>query len=313
VFSLVAAEDLTYFNLLKKKIVDQMQQSYPAISPNIEEWKGQEIVNFQEDLRLKINGQLSEKWFYTHMKTSQDKVPRIDILNLLSKYAGYRDWADFKYQNGSSVSLKVKPEQSNLYFIIVPLIVGLILIFIFFVTKLLYTREYRFCFIDADTHEPVISHPAEVTLLQDNQSPVSVLCDSTGCFKLTTGSRLLKLVIKTPYYRTDTITRVLDKFNRSETIKLRPDNYALMILYFSHSRITDWESRRARLDSMFTDNSVIYQVFDNGTLGMDILNKQEFINKLTMPVKSLHDIEILDTEYSGNKISTLKFRQKLLN
>ena len=59
---------------------------------------------------------------------------------------------------------------------------------------------------------------------------------------------------------------------------------------------------------MFTDSVKIFQVLD-GTIGMEIYNKWEFINKLTLPASSLHDIEIIDTQYDGDKISRLRFMQ----
>ena len=60
---------------------------------------------------------------------------------------------------------------------------------------------------------------------------------------------------------------------------------------------------------MFADNVQIYQIFDKNNSGMELYNKQEFINKLTMPVNSLKNIEIIETIYTGNKISMLRFRQ----
>ena len=65
-----------------------MQQSYPGINSAISEWKGQDITDFQEELLSKVNAHISEKWFYTHMKSTNKTLPRIDVLNLLSKYAG---------------------------------------------------------------------------------------------------------------------------------------------------------------------------------------------------------------------------------
>jgi len=84
-----------YFELLKQKIVATMQQSYPGINPSISDWKGQEITDFQEELLIKVNAHISEKWFYNHIKSENRSLPRIDVLNLLSKYAGYANWNDF--------------------------------------------------------------------------------------------------------------------------------------------------------------------------------------------------------------------------
>ncbi len=75
-----------------------MQQSYPGINPVISEWKGQEIVDFQEELLQKVNARISEKWFYSHMKSEKSILPRIDILNLLSSYVGYANWNEFRFK-----------------------------------------------------------------------------------------------------------------------------------------------------------------------------------------------------------------------
>jgi len=99
-------EDKSYFTLLKKEIALIMKQSYPAISEDIADWKGQEITDLQEDLRIRVNGQVSEKWFYSHFKNSGNTLPRIDVLNLLSRYAGYSNWEEFKFRNGANSSDK---------------------------------------------------------------------------------------------------------------------------------------------------------------------------------------------------------------
>jgi len=44
---------------------------------------------------------------------------------------------------------------------------------------------------------------------------------------------------------------------------------------------------------------------------MEILNKQEFIDKMTVPSGSLKNIEVLDTRYREGKIMVLRFRVKL--
>jgi hypothetical protein len=55
------------------------------------------IIYFQEDLRKKAKGNISEKSFYTYFKTvPSSKLPRIDMLNLLAIYAGYQTWYDLR-------------------------------------------------------------------------------------------------------------------------------------------------------------------------------------------------------------------------
>jgi hypothetical protein len=43
-------------------------------------------------------------------------------------------------------------------------------------------------------------------------------------------------------------------------------------------------------------------------VGTELYNKQEFIDKLTMPTGSLKHIEILDTKFRKNKIMILRFK-----
>ncbi|NRS92724.1 hypothetical protein HNQ03_001802 [Chryseobacterium sp. 16F] len=73
-----------------------MENHIPS-DDNIANWKGIDIIYFQEDLRKHSKANISEKSFYTYFKTSPVlKLPRIDILNLLSIYAGYISWYEFK-------------------------------------------------------------------------------------------------------------------------------------------------------------------------------------------------------------------------
>ncbi|PKF75484.1 hypothetical protein [Chryseobacterium sp. PMSZPI] len=92
--------DLLHFEQLKKDVQGQYLKEYTPSFDDISKWKGIDIIYFQEDLRKKAKGNISEKSFYTYFKTSPvTKLPRIDMLNLLSIYAGYDSWYDFKKQH----------------------------------------------------------------------------------------------------------------------------------------------------------------------------------------------------------------------
>lgn len=92
--------DLLHFEQLKKDVQGQYLKEYTPSQDDISKWKGIDIIYFQEDLRKKAKGNISEKSFYTYFKTSPvTKLPRIDMLNLLSIYAGYDSWYEFKKQH----------------------------------------------------------------------------------------------------------------------------------------------------------------------------------------------------------------------
>lgn len=92
--------DLLHFEQLKNKVQAEFLKENTPSYDDISKWKGIDIIYFQEDLRKKAKGNISEKSFYTYFKNSPvTKLPRIDMLNLLSIYAGYSSWYDFKKQH----------------------------------------------------------------------------------------------------------------------------------------------------------------------------------------------------------------------
>ncbi|GAA4157352.1 hypothetical protein GCM10022217_17120 [Chryseobacterium ginsenosidimutans] len=92
--------DLLHFEQLKKDVQAQYLKEHTPSHDDISKWKGIDIIYFQEDLRKKAKGNISEKSFYTYFKNSPvTKLPRIDMLNLLSIYAGYGSWYEFKKQH----------------------------------------------------------------------------------------------------------------------------------------------------------------------------------------------------------------------
>jgi hypothetical protein len=288
-----------------------MKQSYPGMKPEISDWKGQEITDFQEDLLLKVNGMLSEKWFYSHIKASNPSMPRIDVLNMLSKYCGYSNWDDFRFKNSAPVPLAARLKRSDSIFIWVPLVVLAVMILLFVFYKIVNTQNYRFTFVDADTGDTIKNSLIQVDLFLKDESPLNYTCDKDGTLGLRTDQSNIKMVIRSPYYQPDTLERILKKFNRAELIRLHADAYALMIHYFSKTDVKAWQKRREQLDKMFSDAAMIYQVPDkkNGT-GMELFNKWEFIDKLTMPASSLKQIEILDSRYNNGQIMLLRFKVK---
>ncbi|WP_312090611.1 hypothetical protein [Chryseobacterium sp.] len=89
--------ELLHFEELKKDVQAQYLKDHSPSYDDISKWKGIDIIYFQEDLRKKAKGNISEKSFYTYFKSSPvTKLPRIDMLNLLSIYAGYSSWYEFK-------------------------------------------------------------------------------------------------------------------------------------------------------------------------------------------------------------------------
>ncbi len=303
-------QDKILFNLLRKETALKMKKSYPGIEEDISKWKGQEITDFQEDLRIKANGQISEKWFYTHMKAENSSLPRIDVLDLLSQYAGYLNWQDFRHKNNALPAQSENPGRKISVLLKIPLLLAAVMTVLFIIIKIINTQNYSFTFIDADTGEPITDDNLRIELLMGNEYPVSIESGGKGVIPVRTSKSIVSMIVKAPYYLTDTVTRTLRKFNRNEFISLHADYYALMVSYFSQSDVESWEKRREQLHNLISEDAIIYQFPEGNKGSMALYTKQEFIDKITVPASGLRKIEILDCRYVKDRISLLRFRIK---
>lgn len=301
---------LSQFHLLKQKIASKFRQKYPQSKQAIEDWKGQDIVNFQEELWQNVKGSISEKWFYTHIKNKQnEKLPRIDVLNLLSQYAGFKDWQDFQNEHPIKQTFGINSKKLSwkkwTWATAGILVLMLVIIWAGKSPK----QKYEFCFVDADTKQSIKKQIIEVFILNEKESPIVQKTNKNGCFELKTKESKIRFVVKCAYYKSDTIIRNLNPNRSQETIALKTDDYALMIHLFSNAKIEDWKKRRNQLSEMISDDARIFQI-DEQNRGMEMYNKTEFINKMTMPLKSLKNIEIIETIYRKNQIYRMRFIQK---
>ena len=132
---------------------------------------------FQEDLFSKVKARVSEKWFYTYIKNEAEKLPRIDILNLLSDYAGYQNWSQFKTTDQSK---KPKQRQIKLIYVILFLAIPSILLLYSFINQ---KYQFSFCFYDDLKNEPIKHSALNIKILKEGESPIYMRTDSSGCFQ----------------------------------------------------------------------------------------------------------------------------------
>ncbi len=290
-------EEQYYFNQLKNAIAHAFLKDYSA-PKTIKDWKGDNIVLFQEDLFNKVKAKVSEKWFYTYFKNNPEKLPRIDILNLLSQYVGFENWEAFKDSINYS---REKSKTKKIYLLgVIPLIV--ILAFYFISSS---ENEFSFCFVDEIKKQPITNTVLDIKILQENESPLYFKTDSTGCFSYRTKKGRVQLVVQSPYHKTDTIIRYIDS-NKNKTVRLQPDDYALMLHYYSNGKVKDWKKHKIQLEKLIDDNAQIYQLFDS-SIGVEVFTKDEFVRLLTIPTKSLKQVKVLDKTEVNGKIVKLKF------
>jgi hypothetical protein len=93
--------DLEFFYQLKKSVLEQYQNSYPYFNGSWKSFSAQDILNLIDDIQLITKQSISEKWIYTHLKPeTNQKLPRKDMLDILSVYVGKSGWDEFVF-NGN--------------------------------------------------------------------------------------------------------------------------------------------------------------------------------------------------------------------
>ncbi|PIE50487.1 MAG: hypothetical protein CSA38_03165 [Flavobacteriales bacterium] len=341
-----------YFKTLKSNIEQVFLLNNTPSSKKISEWKGIDIIYFQEDLRKKTKVSISEKSFYNYFKReSCEKLPRIDILNALSQYVGCESWVDFKKNNPQvekefQLHQKIQEERANSrektekstqsesvlqnntnenqlvdqkskifnipkknFFITTGVMSILLILTLFFVFKNQFLmKKVTYTFTDADRNSS-INNMLSVRILKENESPISFKVKPNEPFIYKTKSSTLRMVVSSPFYKTDTIDRNLEKSKNVENIELKPNDYAIMLHYYSKS-IRNVKKKRNKLNRIISKEALIYQVYDNEKYGVEILDKQKYINLVTTPTTSLKNLEVIDTQMKNGKITLIKFKIK---
>ncbi len=285
------------FARLKSEIVRRVQEQFPEVPADITAWRKKEIGLFQKALSQEIKSQVSEKWFYTHMKSHHSSLPRIDMLDMLSQFVGHDSWDQFNRQHNRR-TVTWRP----LFFVTIPLLVA--------VTWWgFYPSCSKFCFVNLYGRQPIDGQEVNVYLLQEGESPLLLGLDEEACVCVDDMNAGAQLMISSAYFVNDTIVRKSRK-GETEQVALRPDDYAQLISMFANSDVANWQSYRSNLMDMFMANARIYELKSNGSRPVALYNREEFVNKLTMPIDQGRPLEIVDITYEKNKISILRYIRK---
>ncbi|MFN2424767.1 MAG: hypothetical protein ABR572_13440, partial [Cryomorphaceae bacterium] len=84
---------------------------------------------------------------------------------------------------------------------------------------------------------------------------------------------------------------------------------ALMLNFFSRSTAADLDKRRLQLREAIHPEARIFQSHPQYE-GIELLNREEFIDRLILPINSLKNLEIQHITYRDDKIYRLQFLQK---
>lgn len=300
-------EGLRAFAQLKTEVLDRYRQAYPHFQGTLADFRQADILNFQNMLEQQLHDRVSEKWFYTHLKVAHnEKLPRIDTLDLLARFVGYASWEAFRFAQ------EQRPKSARNTWIWGLGLIGLLLVLAAFSWWPRSQNVVTLCFYDALRQQAITEVPVSVNLWMNGEM-IQQRQTETGqsCIVLNSVDQdISELIFTAPYYFPDTLAMASLGRTDKRDVYLQADDYALMIHYFSNSKVEDWKKRREQLEQIFADDAIIYQVDPAGRYGMDILNKTEFINRMTIPINTLKGVEVLQTTYLDGKIIELRFTVK---
>lgn len=296
---------LNVFFQLKNDVLLTYQKQYPYFEGTWKTFSSQDIQNLIDLIAVQVKQTVSEKWIYTHLKVeTNDKLPRKDMLDILSQLVGYSGWDEYVFKwKQEVVPIVAKPKRNNK----VVFSVGFIVLFLigFFMFRYLNREEVQTIEVkNAFTEEQINSDEVKAVIIENNiESPVEII-DSK--IKITAKDST-KIVLKSPYYKEKTI--VLGKTNTAP-ISLQPDDYAMMLKGFMKSDIKDWQTRKQQLQKILADDLEVLVLLKND-LGMEYFNKQEFSEKLIVPSVSLKRMKVIDIRSNEkNEINFIRIIQE---
>ena len=290
--------DLEFFYQLKKSVLEQYQNSYPYFHGSWKSFSTQDILNLIDDIQLTTKQTVSEKWIYTHLKPeTNQKLPRKDMLDILSVYVGKSGWDEFVFNDNINDNNNVKSGFKKKLVIWV-LFFG-VLIAGFFIWKFLSKEEQKLEFQNSFTKDSIAKEEVKAYVVEDTVEKQIDLNSST--FNI---DKATKVVLKSPFYKPKEITILPNE--PIAKVELNPNDYAMMLKAFMKSDIKDWQTRKEQLNKILSDNLEVMVMLQNN-LGAEYFNKQEFSQKVILPTASLKKLKIVELKQENdNKISFLR-------
>lgn len=312
--------DLEIFYQLKKSVLEQYQISYPYFNGSWKSFSSQDILNLIDDIQLYTKQSVSEKWIYTHLKPeTNEKLPRKDMLDILSIYVGKSSWDEFRFNGNDNININgnindngsingnfnknsdVK-RNSNYKFGILGLIFVLGLIG-FLIWKVVSKEEQKLEFQNSFTKDSISKEEVKAFVVEDAiEKPIDL---KSSNLNLENGT---KVVIKSPFYKQKEIT--ISPNEPLSRIELNPNDYAMMLKAFMKSDIKDWQTRKEQVNMILSDNLEVMIMLQNN-LGAEYFNKTEFAQKVILPSASLKKLKIVEIQQEkDNKISFLRLTEE---
>jgi hypothetical protein len=302
--------DMQAFYALKHAILERYRAEFPFYTGDIQGFGNKEIAQLIDLVEQGCHERVSEKWVYTHLKPLENsKLPRRDMLDIFSRWVGYSSWEEFIFRNKKEtqdteiqiINTKTTTNSRALMFAAIALLgsfmaIGASLLIVF------KKEQAEVCIKDRYTQKPIDNE--KVTLLLIDNGKPGKLSGKNGCYTFKFKGDTARIAVQSAYYKPDTLTVTSDSSHFE--FDLQPDDYAMMLRAYMNGNVGDWQKRRSQLAEIISNDAVIQEIMFND-IGVEFLNKDEFIAKVTTPVKAMQTLEVVEVDYKDKKIISLKY------
>ena len=291
---------LNVFFQLKNDVLLTYQKQYPYFEGTWKTFSSQDIQNLIDLIAVQVKQTVSEKWIYTHLKSeTNDKLPRKDMLDILSQLVGYSGWDEYIFKNkttiiSSQINKKSSAKNKVIWFLF---LVGISMVISFLIYVFWYEKDnvHSLEVKDSYTNDRINTDYIEAVIVSDSvEIPVKIINSE---LQIQTKDSA-KVVIKSPFYEDQVI--VVKNEHPHQNIVLKPVDFAMMLKAFMKSDIKDWQTRKKQLNKILADDLEVIVMLKND-LGAEYFNKQEFSEKLIIPSQSLQKMKIIDIQNNDNQ------------
>lgn len=299
--------ELDFFQLLKQEVLLTYQKQYPYFQGNWKSFSSQDIQNLIEAIGEKTRQSISEKWVYTHLKPeTNSKLPRKDMLDILSQFSGFSGWEEFVFKNrevASEEKTAVSKKSNKRFFVIIGILIAIIIAIVLIYWPKKITQKFQLK--NEFTNETIQTKEVKAYTIENNEKVEIPIQNSE--IEVALKDEKTKIVIQSPYYKKQEVE--VAKTSGKTEILLQPDDYAMMLKAFMKSDIKDWETRKAQLDKILSEELEVIVMLKND-LGAEYFNKKEFSEKLIVPTESVKKMQILEIRNNeAGKIEFIRIKQ----
>jgi predicted Fe-Mo cluster-binding NifX family protein len=293
--------ELDLFYLLKIKILERYKEFYPYYTGGIEQFGNKEIENLRDSVEEVTGQYISEKWVYTHLKPKgNNKLPRKDMLDILSKFSGYGNWEEFVFKHKNAEATPIKPKINRKYYLVAGVATALLVLGLFFYLKNKSTKKLTV--INAYTKDTIKNDAIKVYKLEDSQK-IAINMPNAG---IAIDPSTKKIFIESPYYKAKEIEVQQIK---NHSIELEPEDKALLLKNIIKNKEQAWQKKQQELQQLLAADVEVIVVLENN-MGAEYYAKEEFIRFIIAPSLSSQKWELQQVQYdANNKVKFLRIIQ----